>query len=184
MAIIVLGFKTLYTKNKPTDYVEIAPSGEAFERTRTWHRISDITPPEDADRENLSHLAMLDRWAIIGPAYEAWKNDMDIPENGTPLSVWSAVTAEQVDFFRRMGIKTVEDVAGMGEAAVEKLPFPNKRRYPELAKAFLSGRDKAAAADELEAMREKMAAMEEMLAEAMAGEAKRGPGRPKKVEAA
>lgn len=182
MAIIPVSFKTTYSGSQTTDWVEVAPSGEAFEKTRTWHRIKDLQPPADVDPASPSHMALLHRWNIVSPAYDAWKKGMDIPEGGTPLAAWSGVTPDQADVFRRMGIKTVEGVADMGEGAVNRLPFSNKARYPQLARDFIDGHTKADAAREMEVMREKMAAMEEMLAERMTE--KRGPGRPKKEEAA
>ena len=181
---VITGFKTSYNGQKAVDMVEIAPSGEAFDRTKTWHRIPSLKPPENPNLDSMSHLAMIERWKVIGPAYEAWRSGNAIPEDGTPLAAWSAVTPEQADVFKRMGIRTIEDVADMGEGATAKLPFPNARKFPQLAKDFLSGKSKADAAIEMDAMREKMAAMEEMLAGYMNTEEKRGPGRPRKEAAA
>lgn len=179
----VTKFKTEYPNGRETEWVEIAPIGESFDRCRTWHRIKDVRPPANLDRDSPSAQAMLARWSVIEPAYNAWKAGMDVPEGGTPLAAWSGVTPEQTEVLVRMGIKTVEDVAAMTEGAVKRLPWPNARKTPELAKAFLDSRVGSAQAEELALMRERVAAMEEMLAEQV--EAKRGPGRPRKeVEAA
>jgi hypothetical protein len=178
---VVCGFKAEYQGDKVTEWVEMAPSGEAFERTRTWHRIKDIRPPETVDHnraEGMSYKVMVARWAIIGPKYEAWKRNEDIPEDGMPLAAWSGVSPEQAAHLRAMGIKTVEGVRDMGEGVFTRLPFPNARQLPKLAAAFLASVGDAEKDRELNEMRERMAAMEEMLAEA--GAAKRGPGRPKK----
>lgn len=183
---VVLGFKAEFINGKQVDWVEIAPSGEAFERTHTWLRVKDIIPPEHPDLTAPSHIAMVERWKQIGPAYEAWRNGQELPEDGTPLAAWSGVSPEQAAVLVRMGLKTVEAVRDMSESAIVKLPFPNARKLPALAGEFLSGRDKVSQARELDAMREKMAAMEEMLAGYIAAETtaeKRGPGRPRKQEA-
>jgi len=66
----------------------------------------------------------------------------------------------------------------MGEGAFSRLPFPNARQLPKLAADFLASVGEAEKDRELAEMRERMAAMEEMLAEA--GAVKRGPGRPRK----
>lgn len=182
---VILGFKTEYHGDRATDWVEIAPSGEAFERTRTWHRIKDITPPEVMDenrRASLSYRVMEARWKAVSTAYEAWKRGQDIPLEGTPLAAWAGVTPEQAAHLRAMGIKTVEAVAEMGEGAIARLPFPNARKLPDLAKSFLSSVGEAAKDAEMAAMRERLAAMEEMLLSQPSE--KRGPGRPKKAEAA
>jgi len=176
---VVCGFKAEYKGDKATEWVQLAPSGEAFERTRTWHRIKDIRPPEESDRsDSMSHKVMVARWDVIAPKYEAWKRNEDIPEDGTPLAAWSGVSVEQAAHLRAMGIKTVEGVRDMGEGAFTRLPFPNARQLPKLAGAFLASIGEAEKDRELTEMRERMAAMEEMLAEA--GATKRGPGRPKK----
>lgn len=178
-AFAVIKFKTEYPNGKETEWVELAPVGESYDKCRTWHRIKDVRPPENANRESATMQAMFGRWEVIEPAYSAWKAGMAVPEGGTPLAAWSGVTPEQVSVLATMGIRTVEDVSTMTEGAVGRLPWPSARRTPELARAFLDSRVGSAQAEELATMREKMAAMEEMLAERMTAE-KRGPGRPKK----
>ena len=182
---VVLGFKTEYRGEKATDWVEIAPSGEAFERTRTWHRIKDITPPEHVDEtraNSIGHKVLAARWAIVSPKYEAWKRGQDIPVDGTPLAAWAGVSPEQVAHLRHMGIYTVEAVRDMGEGAITRLPFPNARKLPALAGEFLASKGEAEKDREIAEMRERMAIMEEMLAAQMPE--KRGPGRPRKQEEA
>jgi hypothetical protein len=174
---VVCGFKVEYKGDRATEYVQLAPSGEAFERTRTWHRVKDIRPPETTDRpDSMSYKVMQARWDVISPKYEAWKRNEDLPEDGTPLAAWSGVSPEQAAHLRAMGIKTVEGVRDMGEGVFARLPFPNARQLPKLAEAFLASIGDAEKDRELNEMRERMAAMEEMLAET----AKRGPGRPRK----
>lgn len=180
---VVLGFKTEYRNEKATDWVEIAPSGEAFERTRTWHRIKDITPPDHIDEtraNSIGHKILAARWALIQPKYDAWKKGQEIPVDGTPLAAWAGVSPEQVAHLKHMGIYTVEGVRDMGEGAITRLPFPNARQLPKLAGEFLSSKDAADKDREIADMRERMAIMEEMLAAQMPE--KRGPGRPRKQE--
>ena len=178
---VVCGFKAEYAADKVTEWVELAPAGEAFERTRTWHRIKDLRPPESAAgqrADSMSYKVMLARWEVIAPKYDAWKRNEDIPEDGTPLAAWAGVTPEQVGYLRAMGILTVEAVRDMNEGAFGRLPFPNARKLPKMAADFLASKGDAEKDRELAEMRERMAAMEEMLAEQ--GAAKRGPGRPRK----
>lgn len=181
----VVEFKTQYRVGKdPVDWVMLAPAGAAFEKTRTWHRIKDLTPPADAEerfKESESYQAMLGRWALIGPAYEAWRSGNDVPEGGTPLAAWSGVTPEQAAFLKKVGVRTVEDVAAMGEMAVKELRWPGSQKLPKQAKSWLEGENVAAKDAQIAEMAERMAAMEAMLEEQSK---KRGPGRPPKVEAA
>lgn len=177
----VVDFKTQYRTGKdPVDWVLIAPAGADFERTQTWHRVERLRPPEgwgEAERDSRTYRTMVERWAVIGPAYEAWKRGMDIPENGTPLEAWSGVTADQVKFLKTLGIRTVEDVREMTESTISKLRFPNARQLPRLAASFLDGADTAAKDAQIAEMRERMEAMEAMLTEE-----KPRRGRPPKKE--
>ncbi len=184
-SIAVCGFKTVYKGDKEQDWVLVAPVGEAFERTKTWHRVDKIRPPEDWDenrKSSLTYIDMAEKWKVIGPAYDAWKQGQAIPVDGTPLAAWSGVTAEKAEVLKQMGIYTVEQERDMSETAYAKLPFPNARDLPKLAGEFLSGKDKASLAEENARMKERMEAMETMLEEMSKGTPKRGPGRPKKAD--
>lgn len=177
----VVEFKTQYRVGKdPVDMVLLAPQGPGFEKTRTWHRVKDLRPPENPPRNAASFEDMQAKWSVIGPLYEAWKSGTELPEHGTPLEAWSGVTADQAQFLKAMGIRTVEDVRDMGDAAVAQLRFPHARQLPKLAKDYLEGADSAAKDAQIAEMAERMAAMEAMLEETT--KPKRGPGRPKKTE--
>lgn len=182
---VVIGFKTTFSGDKATDWVEIAPAGEAFERTRTWHRVKDILPPENVDevvRNSPGHRVLVARWEAIKPKFDAWKAGEEIPTDGVPLAAWAGVSPEQVGYLRAMGIYTVEAVRDMGEGAMTRLPFPNARQLPKLAGEFLLSRGDAEKDREMANMRERMAFLEGMLVEKQ--EEKRGPGRPRKQEEA
>ena len=180
---IVREFKTEYRADRAIDYALISPTGEAFDRTATWHRVNSLIPPEDIDetRQNgMAYKIMVARWNVIGPKYEAWKRKESIPDDGMPLAAWSGVSPEQAAHLKAMGIMTVEGVRDMSESAFTRLPFPNARQLPKLAGAFLSSRGDAEKDRQLAEMAERMAAMEEMLADQISDTPKRGPGRPKK----
>ena len=196
MTIRVLGFETRYIKNENTgqtksiDWVEIAPAGEDFERTRTWVRVKDKMPPDTdkqgnvltpRDKQAATYQAMQAQWNAIGPAYEAWKSGQQLPETGTPLGAWPGVTGDQAGYLKKLGVRTVEDVAEMQPDVAVGLPFPNSRRLPELARTFLDGQDAAAKEAENAALRERLAALEEALQAQIDDKPKRG--RPKKEEA-
>lgn len=178
----VIEFRTEYRTGKdPIDWVLIAPAGPGFEKTRTWHRVEKLRPPEDWDaskRQSLTYKVMVERWAVIGPAYEAWKEGSELPENGTPLEAWSGVTVDQARFLKAMGIRTVEDVRDMTDAAISQLKFPHSRKLPQLAREYLAGADMASKDAQIAEMQERMAAMEAMLEES----AKPKRGRPAKQE--
>lgn len=189
MSIRVVEFKTEYRTGKPpVDMVLIAPIGENFEKVRTWLRVNEMRPPQNVDEvlaSSPSYQAMIARWEIVSRAHEAWKNSTELPEDGLPLAAWSGVTAEQATVLRRMGVLTVENVAAMGEQALAQLPWPNARKLPQMAREYLSGQSGAEKDAMIADMQERMAAMEALLAEKIeTTEPKRGPGRPRKDEAA
>ena len=159
-------FKTTYKGERATDHVLLAPVGEGYDKSQTWHPIPHLRPKEGKD----ANPVQIGRWAEIEPAYEAWRKGEEIPEDGTALAAWAGVTKEQAAVFKSMGIRTVEAVAEMGDSTIDRLPFPNRRELKKTAKAFLEGRGAAALSDELVAAQERIAAMEAMLAEMTAPE--------------
>ncbi len=183
--IRIIEFKTDYIKGpegtKAVDKVLLAPIGADHTKTQTWRRVEKIRPPETDDpgvRESLSYKDMAAKWSVVGPAYEAWRNGQEIPETGTPLAAWAALSPEQAKLLKAQGVRTVEDIAELSDASLSALPFPNARKLPDMAQKYLSGESAAqkdARIDDLEA---KLAAALEMLEEQQ--KPKRGPGRPKK----
>lgn len=185
MSFIVLDFRTEYkTGKEPRDWVKIAPTGEAFDRTQVWHQVEHLRP-SDKLRNGAMADKMRKRWEIIEPAYEAWKRGEEVPENGTPLAAWPGVNQDQTKFLRAKGIVSVEQVAEMSDSTVESLPFPGRRELPRLAKAFLEAQKDADLAAKNADLQERLEAMEALLQETVAAQAepkKRGPGRPRKTE--
>lgn len=181
MSFIVLDFKTEYRQGKePRDWVLIAPTGEAFERTQVWHIVETLRPNGKLQGDMAARQEA--RWRIIEPAYEAWKRGEEVPENGTPLAVWPGITADQAKFLKAKGILSVEQVRDMSDSTIETLPFPGRRELKKLAGAFLEAQKDADLAAKNAELQERIAAMEEMLREQMTDQPKRGPGRPRKAE--
>jgi hypothetical protein len=156
-------------------WVSYSPSHSPL-NTATNERVRHMIPDEsrmgtDTDGEKLRF--MTHRWAQIEPAYEAFKNGRDIPLSGTPLGAWNGIIAEQAEVLRQSGIRTVEEVAELSESQLERVRLPNMRDLRSQAKLFLENSDKALAAKReadkdamIEAMSERMAAMEELLEQA------------------
>lgn len=179
----IVEFETRYRNGKdPVDWVCLAPPGEGFLKTQSWHRVSKLRPIENPDpstADSLAYQYMLHRWEHIEPAYDAWKKGEALPETGLPLAAWPGVTPDMAKALKSMGLNTVEDVRDNPEQ-VAKLHFPNARKLSETAAAYLSGQDSAEKDAEIAEMKERMAMMEQMLAEAAADKPKRG--RPRKTE--
>lgn len=113
-------------------------------------------------------------WHTIRPHYENWKAGGNAEViNGTPLSIWPAITADVVELLKPFKVQSVEDLSMIGDGLIQKLPHPNMPRYRDMAKKFLATKEIAAAVRDLsdkdhriEAMEAEMAAMRKALADA------------------
>lgn len=61
--------------------------------------------------------AWRDQWKA---AYKAWKEGQEPPVNGTALKGWSLLTPAQLQNLIQMGMRTVEDVAGMNDEGMRR----------------------------------------------------------------
>lgn len=182
VSVIVIDIKQEMNNGKIVDWVLLGPRGENADKTQTWHRVDKIRPPEnpsEALKNSDTYAAMRARWAQIEPHYQEFKTGNEVPETGTPLGMWPVVSTAMADAMKKMGFTTVESVTEMTDADVEKLPFPNARKIPQLAREFVEGKDVAELQAQNEALAEKLAALE---AAVNAEKPKRG--RPRKVETA
>lgn len=54
--------------------------------------------------------------------YEAWKAGDDGLVVGTPLEIWGKLNLAQIEEFRYIGVRTLEQLANLNDAACQKLP--------------------------------------------------------------
>lgn len=187
MATRVLGFeKRANAKGVWYDYVQLTASSNITENgnvaVATWWRIKDIEPRDGIDPSSLKGTHMRAMWSVIGPAYDAWKAGNELPETGTPLAAWSGVSQDQAGILRKCGIRTIEDMRDAGDALIGSIPLPGARDLKRMAGEWLAGKGQADMMARVADLEAQNAAMVEMLAEREP--TKRGPGRPKKEEAA
>lgn len=194
MDILVLGFKSEYANGKEIEWVHFTAKGAMNEvghpMHSTWERVKVLIPTGETAEGGggLSGAAMRANWAAIEPHYLAWKEGSEIPDTGTPLAAWSGVTADQAAALKKVGLRTVDDVATLPEALLAKPPLPNMRELQTMAKAYIDGQGSAQMAAQIAALQAQNAAMLEMLAEQTKPDEapdaeKRGPGRPRKEAA-
>lgn len=103
-------------------------------------------------------------WAVIGPAYEAWKRGEEMPVSGTPLHNWAGIPREMVDALKKFNIYTIEDLADFPDHNIGKIPLPNLREYRNRAKAFVEARQSSDLGSVLAGEREKNERMAEQMA--------------------
>lgn len=58
-----------------------------------------------------------DQWKA---AYKAWKEGQEPPVNGTPLKGWPMLSPAQLQNLLHMGLRAVEDVAGMNDEGMRR----------------------------------------------------------------
>lgn len=191
--IVVLGFRQTFEKDpatgrmdKPVDWVTYAPI-HAVQSSKVEERIDQIKPPAMLrnDREGKKMAFLRYRWAMIERAYNAWKEGVEIPLDGTPLGVWPGINEAQAHAFRSVGIRTIEGVRDMPDGVVGKVALPGVRDLQRQAALFLEARDASAAAHRQAESEGRIKALEEQLAAAMQlleETAKPKKGRPAKVD--
>tara|TARA_Y100000310_G_scaffold321246_1_gene378619 strand:- start:2072 stop:2617 length:546 start_codon:yes stop_codon:yes gene_type:complete len=69
-------------------------------------------------------------------AYGAYKKGEEAPLDGVPLTEWPQITAPQVDEFKRLGVRTVEDLVGATEQILQSFG-PGGMALSLKAKAYL-----------------------------------------------
>lgn len=173
--IAVYGFKTVYKQNAygetiGRDMVHYGPRFGA-DKNRVWNYISEIKPDEkklgDNEQKSMKKGFMHLRWKFIQPHYDAWKEGHELPENGTAIGAWPALSPEQASVFLAGGVKTVEDVAGLPESALSQIKLPDVRSLQRQAKAFLESKDKTDTAKAIADLQDKNEALSQQLEAAM-----------------
>jgi hypothetical protein len=175
-------------------WTEYKPDAEGVMREEDWIEycapgMAHISTTQDAVRRVQRDKG---KWASLEPYYNAWKQNSEIPTDGTPLAAWPGVTKQQAEVLKGQGIRTVEDVAGMNDSMIGRIALPNVRALKEQAQRYLDARDnhRVEAAlkekdDQIATLKAQMDQLAELVAAKMdAAEenepAKRGPGRPRK----
>jgi hypothetical protein len=181
-------------KQRARDMVEYGPIGSAG-RSHTTERIDVISKVQKVAGANPSVTAARVMWDFVRPRYEAWKNNQDLPETGTPLAAWNHLTQSQAEILRVNGVRSVEDVALLTDTHITRIPIPNLRSIIEAARKFIESKDVNRFTSEMQAKDATIAALTlrvdqlaEMVANQNAAEeapARRKPGpRPKEAVAA
>ncbi len=157
------------------DWVTYAPA-HAVTTSNIEERIKHLMPTEEmlSSEPTEKLMAMRARWSQIDAEYQAYKAGHELPVNGTPLGAWAGILPAAADVLKRSGIKTVEEVARLSEAQIDKIHLPAMRDLRRSAKLFLENRDAAEAAQretdrdrEIEMLKQQLSENNERLAAAM-----------------
>lgn len=119
-------------------------------------------------------------YAAFKEMYDDFLAGRETPEQGFPIRSWARLQAADVENFLSLKIRTVEDVANMGEEAIKNFGM-NARLYQREAQAWLkSGNENATRVVALEEENKRLKEMLEQMADRVASleEDKPKRGRP------
>lgn len=154
-------------------------------QSRDVHKVR-WAPKGDNKSENTEYIDRIKRdrllWPVIEPVYNAWLKGQEEPVEGTPLSAFPAINRAQAERYRAFHVRTVEDLAKIGEDVIRQVP--QSREHKALAARFLENKTDVETAGKMEALAQQNEILAQQLAElrevvAAAGLDKRKPGRPK-----
>ncbi len=80
--------------------------------------------------------------------YRAWQSEQEVPEHGTPLEEWPALSASIIRELKHLHIKTVEALADLNDGQLQNLG-PGAFKLRAQAQAFLEASEDTAAAQKL-----------------------------------
>lgn len=69
--------------------------------------------------------------------YKAFTDAQEVAQEGTPIEIWPVMTRQQVEVYKYLNIKTVEQVAELSEAVIGKVGI-GARELQKKAKAWLA----------------------------------------------
>lgn len=93
-------------------------------------------------------------WVAIKPAYDRWKSGQDIVEDGTALEAWPGLAKGQIKVLRASQIRTVEDLAAIGDGELGNIRLPDARRLRDRARLFIANAEGVAQLDKALAERD------------------------------
>jgi hypothetical protein len=168
---------------KEVEFVDLTTVGNAKYMVVPW-RVKDVM----RDTNGV--------WEVVEPHYNAWKQGEAVPTSGTPLSAWQGITRHQIEAVRLLGIYTVEDMAAVTDATLQKLPGQNLRSVRDAAVAWEKAKDTRAVTADLAAKELEIQELRAQVGDLMdlvrnmptvakddEETVKRRPGRPRKEDA-
>jgi hypothetical protein len=165
-------------------------------QVRTRDRIFFCQPGQAQLSQTSEYVSLLSKnkelWSILGPHYNAWKSNNEIPEHGTPLAAWSGITPQEAEVLKQFNIPTVEELSVLQDSVMARISLPNIRAKRDMAQRYLASADTrkteqalAEKDQQIADLQAKLENLAEMMAERLEAEPpKRGPGRPPKQASA
>lgn len=132
---------------KDVDFVKVTRPGQrdtVEKEAEAW--VSEL---EKKARDNLAPQSWADHFR---KQYEAWKLGQELPLNGTPIKGWQLLSPAQQQNLITFGIRTVEDLAGASDEAIQRLGMGAMSLKQKAANWLSEGKDKGASAARMTAL--------------------------------
>ena len=134
----------IYAVNFWIDHEPIGETGEmrAIEWVRWAKKGSGMGSMAASVEEKVDRIRKHNpaNWAVLEPAYNAWKKGEEEPVNGTPLEILSFLSKQQVMYFKSMHLRTAEDLAELTDGDLGKLGM-GAQDIRRKAKAFVHAKE-------------------------------------------
>lgn len=147
----------------------------------TWVKKGTGIPMETVDKiERMKKSPHV--WKAVEPFYNAWlEGKKDEIVDGMPIAAFPGLEPHVVDLLKSHKIFSVEDFARLSDGEIQKLGFPGARERRDAARKFIDNKTNA---DQVTELQRRIAELEAERSSEPAETPKRGPGRPRKDEAA
>lgn len=76
-------------------------------------------------------------WLALKPYYDNWKAGKTAPIDGTPLAAWPGATPQLVKALEPFHMRSIEDLANLTDATLDKVPIPGIRAFRKQAQSFV-----------------------------------------------
>lgn len=170
---------------KNVDYVLITPAGskDIVERSaEEWLKEMNRKATQDPPGYNPIHAKH------FNDLYEAWKENRELPESGTPIRGWQMLSPAEQENVISANVKTVEDLAVLNEQGLTRIGM-GARALQSKAKDWLAAaQDTGKVSAELSSLKVKVEEQDRQIAELiqtnreLMAELKAKRGRPKKED--
>lgn len=121
----------------PVEYVKWQKKGVSTPAI-TVEKIARLMPRKSAGNRPARPAAP--EWAVLKPYYEAYKEGLEPPENGTPLSAWPGCPPGLAKALGQFHVRSVEDFVGMPDGQRDKINHPSVRMFVKQAEQFLKNK--------------------------------------------
>lgn len=147
--------------------VDYAPQG-AEDMVRMQVPIEDLLCIEQIDDpHSVQHNIAKARAAMVQRALSRKSHTDETPDGQIALEVWSGLTPVMCKTLRKVGIRSLQELASATEATTARMAgaIINPRKLVEQCRMYLSSMDKTMATAELQATREENEALKERMAQ-------------------